>query len=312
MLFDILFFSIAIIIGLARFISFIKKRMPKSQNTTYTLQKDRFNIFKQTMDNTSTITNFIRKSAKTLGIIIVILVLLTSTFATVPTGYRGVVTRFGKVTGKVFDEGLHVKIPFIEQVQRMNVQIQKEETDADSSSKDLQSVNATVALNYRIDSARVQDLYQDVGKYYVQKIIDPVIQESVKSGMARFTAEELITKRAEVKQVIEQIMTDTLSQQGISVVDFNIVNFNFSAAFDNAIEAKVTAEQEALAAKNKLEQIKFEAQQAIESSKGRAEAIEIEAKALRNNPDVLELRAIEKWNGVLPQVTGESVPFVNL
>lgn len=250
--------------------------------------------------------------AKRIGITLLILVLLSSVFTVVPTGFRGVVTQFGKVTGKVFDEGLHIKIPFIDTVNKINIQIQKEETDADSSSKDLQSVNATVALNYRIDETRVQDLYQDVGKFYVQKIIDPVIQEAVKSGMAQFTAEELITKRAEVKLSIETIMTDTLAVQGITVIDFNVVNFNFSSAFDNAIEAKVTAEQEALAAENKLEQIKFEAQQAIESSKGRAEAIEIEAKALRNNPDVLELRAIEKWNGVLPQVTGGATPFIDL
>lgn len=257
--------------------------------------------------------NTLKKIITRASIGIVVIVLLTTTFTIVPTGFRGVVTRFGKVTGKVFDEGLHFKIPFIETVNKINVQIQKEETDADSSSKDLQSVDARVALNYRIDAARVQDLYQNVGKFYVQKIVDPVIQESVKSGMARFTAEELITKRAEVKTAIEDIMSETLAEQGISVVDFNIVNFNFSQAFDNAIEAKVTAEQEALAAKNKLEQIKFEAQQAIESSKGRAEAIEIEAKALRNNPDVLELRAIEKWNGVLPQVTGNgATPFINL
>jgi len=249
---------------------------------------------------------------KKIFIAIVVLVLISTAFTVVPTGYRGVVTRFGKVTGKVFDEGLHLKIPFIESVKKINVQIQKEETAADSSSKDLQSVDATVALNYRIDASRVQDLYQNVGKQYVIKIVDPVIQESVKSGMAQFTAEELITKRAEVKTAIEDIMSETLSEQGISVVDFNIVNFNFSAAFDNAIEAKVTAEQEALAAKNKLEQIKFEAQQAVESAKGRAEAIEIEAKALRNSPDILELRAIEKWNGILPQVTGDATPFVNL
>jgi len=238
--------------------------------------------------------------------------ILSTAFTIVPTGFRGVVTQFGKVTGKVFDEGLHLKIPFVETVSKINIQIQKEETEADSSSKDLQSVSATIALNYRIDETRVQDLFQDVGKLYVPKIIDPVIQEAVKSGMARFTAEELITKRPEVKEVIEGIMSETLNERGIRVIDFNIVNFNFSAAFDNAIEAKVTAEQEALAAKNKLEQIKFEAQQAVESAKGRAEAIEIEAKALRNSPDILELRAIEKWNGVLPQVTGESVPFVNL
>ncbi len=247
------------------------------------------------------------------GVFIILgLIVLTNIFTTIPTGYRGVVTRFGQVTGKVFDEGLHLKVPFVESVQKVNVQIQKEESDASSSSKDLQSVDVTIALNYRISADRVQDLYQEVGKLYVSKIIAPVIQESVKSGTALFTAEELITKRSEVKDAIEEILHTTLEVRGIEVIDVNIVNFTFSEAFDQAIEAKVTAEQEALAAKNKLEQIKFEAQQAVESAKGRAEAIEIEAKALRNNPDVLELRAIEKWNGVLPQVTGGSVPFVNL
>jgi regulator of protease activity HflC (stomatin/prohibitin superfamily) len=301
---------IFIIIALVYLQKYLQKNSVK--NSTYTYYKDATNSFKQSMNNTQQLASTFKKSGRIALILIVIIILLTSLFTTVPTGYRGVVTKFGKVTGKVFDEGLHLKIPFIEKVQKINIQIQKEETDADSSSKDLQLVNATVALNYRIDSTRVQDLYQDVGKLYVPKIIDPVIQEAVKSGMARFTAEELITKRAEVKEVIEGIMAETLAKQGITVIDFNIVNFSFSAAFDEAIEAKVTAEQEALAAKNKLEQIKFEAQQAVESSKGRAEAIEIEAKALRNNPDVLELRAIEKWDGVLPQVTGGAVPFVNL
>lgn len=306
MIFDII---ITLVVGFFILKKFLRNN-PHINSKTYTFYQNKSKIF--TMDNHSKTLLTVKKVGSTFVVAVLLLILVASAFTTIPTGYRGVVTRFGKVTGKVFDEGLHLKIPFIERVQKINVQIQKEETDADSSSKDLQSVNATIALNYRIDSARVQDLYQDVGKLYVPKIIDPVIQEAVKSGMARFTAEELITKRAEVKEVIETIMSETLAQQGIMVVDFNIVNFNFSAAFDNAIEAKVTAEQEALAAKNKLEQIKFEAQQAIESSKGRAEAIEIEAKALRNNPDVLELRAIEKWDGVLPQVTGGAVPFVNL
>ena len=243
---------------------------------------------------------------------IILLILVFGSWATVPTGHRGVVTSFGKVTDRVLDEGLHAKIPFINQVSRMNVQIQKVEADADSSSKDLQSVRALVALNYRIDATRVQDVFQDVGKEYVSKIIEPVIEESVKSGTALFTAEELITKRPEVKETIENKMRETLGEQGIDVIELNVVNFNFSESFDAAIEAKVTAEQEALAAKNKLEQIKFEAQQDIESSKGRAEAIRIEAEALRNNPDVLELRAIEKWNGVLPTVTSGAVPFVNI
>ena len=247
-----------------------------------------------------------------IPVALILLILALGSFATVPTGHRGVVTSFGKVTGRVLDEGLHVKAPFVETINNINVQIEKVETNAKSSSKDLQSVQALIALNYRIDATQVASLFQNVGKDYVSKIIAPVIEESVKSGMALFTAEELITKRTEVKDTIETKMTVTLAAQGIEVVELNIVDFNFSASFDNAIEAKVTAEQDALAAKNKLEQIKFEAQQDIESSKGRAEAIRIEASALRNNPDVLELRAIEKWNGVLPRVTGGAVPFVNI
>ncbi len=103
-----------------------------------------------------------------------------------------------------------------------------------------------------------------------------------------------------------------LKERDILVDEFNIVNFEFSKVFNEAIEAKVTAEQQALAAKNKLEQIKFEAEQKVAEAKGKAEAITIESNALRSNPQILELRALEKWNGVLPQVTGGAIPFINL
>jgi len=134
----------------------------------------------------------------------------------------------------------------------------------------------------------------------------------VKAGTAKFTAEELITRREQVREVTKQFLREKLEPRGIIVDEFNIVNFAFSNTFNSAIEAKVTAEQSALAAKNKLEQIKFEADQRIAEARGKAEAIHVESEALRDNPQILELRALEKWDGVLPQVTGGAIPFINL
>lgn len=233
-------------------------------------------------------------------------------FGTVNAGERGVKLRFGAVTGTVLDEGLYFKIPVVEQVVKMDVKILKSETDATAASKDLQTVNARVALNYHIDHVRTADLYQNVGLLYNEKLISPTIQESVKASTALFTAEELVTKRPEVREKIKSLLREKLESHGIFIDEFNIVDFSFSKSFNEAIEAKVTAEQEALAAKNKLERIKFEAQQNIETAKGKAEAIRIEAQALSNNPQVLELRALEKWDGVLPKVTGGSIPFISL
>ncbi len=235
----------------------------------------------------------------------------TDFFGTVRAGERGVKLRFGAVTGIVLDEGLYFKVPLVEEVVRMDVKIQKAETEATAASKDLQTVNTRVALNFHVNPAKVKNLYQEVGLEFTQRLISPALQESVKASTAQFTAEELITKRPEVREKIKNILREKLEHQGVIIDDFNIVDFSFSQAFDAAIESKVTAEQEALAAKNKLEKIKFEAQQKIEAAKGSAEAIRIEAEALSNKPQILQLRALEKWDGVLPKVTSGAVPFID-
>ncbi len=252
-------------------------------------------------------------SRTALGIVVIAILLLGFlSIGTVGAGQRGVLLEFGAVTGKVFDEGLYFKVPFVQSVVKMDVQIRKVETAADSASKDLQSVDAIIALNYHLDPEEVATIYQSTRQRYQARIIDPAIQEAMKAASAQFNAEELITKRSEVRDLVRRLLTEKLQPRGIIVDEFNVVNFNFSTSFNDSIERKVTAEQDALAAKNKLEQVKFEAQQRIEEAKGKAEAIRIEADALRANPAVLELRAIEKWNGILPQVTGEAVPFVNV
>ena len=255
-----------------------------------------------------------RKTVIRIAVAIVALILLfwLSPFGTIAAGERGVHLRFTAVTGKVFGEGLYFLIPLIETVQMMDVKVQKYEMKSDAASKDLQTVHSVVALNFHIDPERVANMYQDVGLQFGDRIIDPAMQEAIKASTAKFTAEELITKREMVRDDIKAQLTSRLSSRNIIVDEFNIVNFEFSKNFNDAIEAKVTAEQQALAAKNKLEQIKFEADQKIAEARGKAEAITIESNALKSNPQILELRALEKWNGTLPQVTGGAIPFINL
>ena len=254
----------------------------------------------------------ILKKLKWVSLGLLCLVIFFNSFGTIGAGERGVLLRFGAVTGNIKNEGLYFKIPFVEKVIKSDIKVQKEQVDADAASKDLQTVTSTVALNYHIDPNYVATIYQEVGVEYKIRIIDPAVQEAVKASTAKFTAEQLITKREMVREEIKTLLRERLHARGLIIDEFNIVDFNFSLSFNAAIEAKVTAEQNAFAARNKLEQIKFEAEQAVAEAKGKAEAITIEAQALQNNPQVLELRALENWNGVLPQVTGGAIPFVNI
>jgi regulator of protease activity HflC (stomatin/prohibitin superfamily) len=231
---------------------------------------------------------------------------------TIGAGERGVLLRWNAVTGHVYGEGLFVRIPVADRVVVMDVKIQKEQIESTAASKDLQSVTSIVALNFHINPEKAANIYQDVGVDYKTRIIDPALQESVKASTAKYTAEELITKREQVREEIRNHIKEKLLPRGIEIDDFNIVDFSFSRSFNEAFEAKVTAEQSALAAKNKLEQIKFEADQKIAEARGKAEAMRVESEALKSNPQVLELRAIEKWDGRLPTVTGGATPFVNL
>jgi regulator of protease activity HflC (stomatin/prohibitin superfamily) len=267
--------------------------------------------------NNSDVNEKIRelKSGKTFLYIIIgvfALVFISSAFGTVGAGERGVLLQFGAVQDKVFDEGLYFKMPFIQTVVKMDVKIQKDEIPASASSKDLQVVTSKIALNYHLDPGSVNKVWQDLGTNYNIRIIAPSIQEGVKAVTARFTAEELITKREEVKEQIKLNLTDRLSEHNIVVDEFNIIDFEFSAAFNEAIEAKVQAEQLKLKADRDLERIKIEKEQMIAAAQGKAEAIRIEAQALTQNPRVVELRWIEKWNGEVPTYWGQASPFIGI
>jgi regulator of protease activity HflC (stomatin/prohibitin superfamily) len=243
---------------------------------------------------------------------VVLLILFFSTIYIIDAGYSGVLTTFGKVEQNAIQPGLHFKIPIIQGIVAIEVRTQKYEAEASASSSDLQVVTAKIATNYHLIAQETPQLYNDIGLSYSDRVIQPMEQEVVKSVTAKYSAEQLITERELVRQEIKTLMTERLQPRGIIVEEVSIVNFDFSPSFNEAIEAKVTQEQNALAAKNKLDQVKYEAQQAVEKANGDAQAIQIEGNALRLNPAVLQLRAIEKWDGHMPQVTSGAMPFIDI
>lgn len=252
-----------------------------------------------------------------VGIIIaLILIVVFNPFVIISAGERGVVLNWGKVSDVVLGEGLNIRVPIQQRIQVLDVKIQKEEVGVSAASKDLQTVTSVIALNYHLQSDRVNNLWQNVGSDYKIRIIDPAIQEALKAITAQYTAEELITKRQLVKEDAKALLAKRLANEFIAVDELSIVNFDFSPSFNQAIEAKVTAEQDALASKNKLEQVKFEAEQRIAQAKGEAEAIKIQAQAItqQGGKDYVQLKAIEKWKGEVPttMLPGATVPFINL
>lgn len=256
------------------------------------------------------------RALKLLPIVILAFVLLNS-YVIVGPGQRGVVVRLGAVSDRVLGEGLHLRIPFVESVVRMDVRIQKEQTETDASSKDLQDTHSTVALNYHIDPAKANWVYQNLKDEYTQRVIDPTVQEVVKAVTARYTAVELITQRERVREEIRDILRTRLTQYNVIVDDFAIVNFSFSEQFTAAIEGKQAAEQLALKAQRDLERIKVEAEQKLTQARAEAESLRLQKENV--TPELVELRrieaqlkAIEKWNGYMPQVTGSAMPFINL
>ena len=247
----------------------------------------------------------------TLGVILFLLIVLLNSFQVVGAGERGVV--FSKLSGvkdTQLGEGLHLKIPFLEEIIPIDVKVQKSQTDARAASKDLQNVSSTIAVNFHLDPSRAHKVYQDIGLSFKERVIDPAVQEAVKSVTAHFTAEELITRRAEVKDAIKGNLSERLMKFNILVDEFSIVNFDFSHEFNAAIEAKQTAEQSALKAKRDLDRIKIEAEQRVTQAKAEADGQRLQRETL--TPILLQLRAIEKWDGKLPQVSGGATPFIDV
>ena len=248
-----------------------------------------------------------------------ILVLTLNPFVVIGAGERGVVMNFGAVQKEILNEGLHIRMPIMQKVVIMNVQVQKGEGQGDAASKDLRQVTTNVAINYHLDPLKVAHIYQSIGTFNQvgERIILPAVSESVKAATAQYTAEELISKRQEVREKIRQLLLVRLAVYGVIVDDFSIVNFAFSREFSNAIESKTTAEQLKLKAERDLERIRIEADQKILQAQAEAESLRLQKENVTENLIKLrqiemQQRAIEKWDGKLPQVTGAATPFIDL
>ena len=241
------------------------------------------------------------KKTITLSVIaLVVVILLCSSMTTIKSGEVGIRVRLGKVVNTKTNEGINFKIPFIETIEKMNVKVQKVEVNANSSSKDLQVLDEVVAVNYRIDSKKAKSLYKNVGTGYREVILEPAIQESIKSVTSRYTAEELITNRSEVSKKCMEDLNKKMNKYGIIISDFNITNFSFSQEFDKAIEEKQVAEQKVLTAKQELEREKIEAEKKIVAAEAEKKANELKQQSLTDN--IIREKFIEKWDGKLPTV----------
>jgi len=271
-------------------------------------------------------------------IIVIIIFLVTSAFVIVESGHVGVIRTLGAVQPVALPEGIHFKKPFIDKVEQMDIRLTKANAKSQAASKDLQTVSTQVTVQYSLVGEVAPLTYQRIGDRDVVSatLIEPAIQESVKAITAQYTAEQLVTQRAEVKLQIQQAINNfidiTLKEKGVNnslrIANVAITDFDFSDEFNRAIELKVKAEQEALQALNEKTRRVTQAEAAaaekelaadatayeIEAaSKARADAIEREARALKNNPQLIQLRIAEKWDGKLPKFSGsDTVPLINL
>ena len=258
--------------------------------------------------NTNNVVNVGSKSIKRIIIIaVVILVLLIaglSCFTVIQPGHTGVVVNLGKVSSTVLEEGLHFKAPFVSQIVQIDNRVMKTEVESNAASKDLQTISSKVSINYRVNKSSSADIYKNVGTDFTNVIVNPAIQECVKSIAAKYTAEQLITNRATVSTEMEDAISQKINPYGLSIEVFNIVNFDFSEEFNKAIEAKQTAQQEALKDEQDLARIKVEAEQTIEKAKAEAEAYNLKNGQLTDK--VIMMEFIDKWNGELPKVASDA------
>ena len=235
-------------------------------------------------------------------LVIIVLMLFFMSFRIINSGQVGIKVRFGKVVDTQMNEGINFKIPIIEKIVKMNIQVQKIEIETESSSKDLQLVAMKLAVNYRVDSEKATSLYKNVGTKYQDVVLQPAIQESIKAVTSKYTAEELITKRNEVSNECMVELNKKVQRYGLNIDNFNIINFNFSNEFNKAIEEKQVAEQKVLTAKQELEKEKIEAEKKIVKAEAEKRANELKQQTLTDN--IIKEKFIEKWNGELPKVNG--------
>lgn len=245
--------------------------------------------------------------------LLVCFIILCNPFAMVGPGERGIKIRLGEVQPQVYGEGLHLVFPFIQKFKTMDVKTQKDTFTTPVYTKDIQQARITYVINYNIQPDKVNKLFQEVGTDYTSKILTPVVEGTIKDIIGKWNAQDLIANREKATGDILFKLQDQLSDNYIRVSDFQMIDINYSQTFEKAIESKVTAEQEALRAKNKTVQVQEEARQKVIAAEAEAKSMAIRAQALSQNKSLVQYEAVQKWDGKMPQyMLGNSVPFINV
>ncbi len=247
-------------------------------------------------------------------------ILILRSFVVISAGERGVVLTWGAISGDVMKEGLHFRIPFAQRIEKINVATRKlESTNSQAYSKDLQVVTIHSALNWNADPTAANEIYRDLrggSDVLESKIVGPNLEVAIKQIVAKYTAEELLVYRQKIQGEIYDTVKATVAPNHAIVTNYAMIDESFSDAYEQAIERKQIAEQDALTAKNKLEQVKFEADQRVAQAEAEAKAIKIQAEAIQQQggENYVQLKAVEKWNGVLPtySTAGAPLPFLNV
>ncbi|MBQ9032427.1 MAG: prohibitin family protein [Parasporobacterium sp.] len=255
-----------------------------------------------------------KKAVIIAAAVIIVLILVFNAFSVVEAGHTGVIVTLGKVTESTLQEGLHLKIPFIQDIVMIDNRIVKLEVQTEAFSKDLQTVTTTLAINYRVDTAKSYSIYKNIGASYEDVLITPAVNEVLKATTAMYTAEESVTNRNMISEGLVAGLNEKLNADGLYVTDVNIINFDFSEAFITAIEEKQVAQQQLLKAET-------DKQKAITNAQAEAESVRIKAQAEADanktiaqslSDEIIEYQKIQKWDGILPQVTGAGGSFVTI
>lgn len=231
------------------------------------------------------------------------LTIICSFFSIVNAGERGVLMRFGEVQPEILSEGIHPVLPIVHTVEKLSVRLQNQEISTEASSKDLQNIYTDVALNWHINPEKANVIFQRVGNQeaIVHRIINPTVEEVLKAVMAKYTAQEIITARGEVKAEVDQALTSRLATYDLAVDDISLVHIHFSKQFNHAVEAKQIAEQEAKRAGFLAIKAEKQAKAKVNLAKGEAEAHRLIMESL--TPAILQRQAIAKWDGRMPWIS---------
>ena len=244
---------------------------------------------------------------------LIVIITVFSSFYTIKSTERGVLSTFGKISPGVIEDGLHVKIPFIQTIKKVNVQQKKFDGKENSYTRDVQTSEVQYTINYDLVRENVNNLIKNVGDDYHNRIVVPFIRSAMKEAFGNFAATEIVENRDAVRREIESALRKTLDSNYFINVQFQLVDIDFDDDFENAIKEKQVAEQQALKAKNVTIQIEEQAKQTKIRAEADAEAIRIKAKALESNPKLVEYEAVQKWDGKMPQyMMGNSLPLINL